>query len=162
MKRKFPSGASIYQVSIKWNEKEMFRDCMLEAMFECQAFRPGLNVTRIEVISITSRGGTLVHPSWRKARIGCYSPLLPPYSDCGPDKVAETGACGWCGWRLELRRIWSSAFDIVMSLIGRDCSWYREAIFRRESSEPSTSPHKFGSADVRARRTPGSMTLTHT
>lgn len=69
----------------------------------------GLNVTRIEVRFLSSRRVS----SWHGrgiAWIGCYSPLLPPYSECGPDNVAETGACGcWgcCGWRgwLELRRI---------------------------------------------------------
>lgn len=54
---------------------------------------------------------------WRERTL----PLLPPYMECGPDIVALTG-----GWRLELRRT-SSAFDIVINFMGKDCS-YLDAI----------------------------------
>lgn len=48
-------------------------------------------------------------------------PLLPPYIECGFDIVALTGGC-----RFELRRT-SSAFDIVINFMGKDCS-YLDAI----------------------------------
>lgn len=122
----------------------------------------GLNVTRIEVRFLSSHDGCPPGMERGIAWIGCYSPLLPPYSECGPDSVAETGACGcWgcCGWRFELRRIWSSAFDIVMSLMGRDCSWYREAISVREQREPS--PHKLVSGRKSLKNTRFNDSHTH-